>query len=100
MKPVTLTESIDEARYGEKAAQLAAAIRAGLPVPGGVALPVGFVEDVASGQPATTASTNPNDKATPPGTGRPARIAAASCAAFPPYTDSSTLLANTTGFMP
>ncbi len=50
MKPITLTESIDESSYGGKAAQLAAAIRAGLPVPGGVALPVGFVETVASGQ--------------------------------------------------
>jgi pyruvate,water dikinase len=51
MKPVPLTDSIDESRYGGKAAQLAAAIRAGLPVPGGVALPVGFVEAVATGQP-------------------------------------------------
>jgi len=51
MKPVPLTDSIDESRYGGKAAQLAAAIRAGLPVPGGVALPVGFVDAVASDQP-------------------------------------------------
>ena len=51
MKPVTLAESVDESRYGGKAAQLAAAIRAGLPVPGGVALPVGFVDAVASDQP-------------------------------------------------
>lgn len=51
MKPVTLAESTDESRYGGKAAQLAAAIRAGLPVPGGVALPAGFVDAVATGQP-------------------------------------------------
>lgn len=51
MKPVTLAESVDESRYGGKAAQLAAAIRAGLPVPGGVALSVEFVDAVASDQP-------------------------------------------------
>ncbi len=51
MKPVALAESVDEARYGGKAAQLAAAIRAGLPVPGGVALPFGFVDAVATDQP-------------------------------------------------
>jgi pyruvate,water dikinase len=51
MKPVALAESVDESRYGGKAAQLAAAIRAGLPVPGGMALPVGFVEAVATDQP-------------------------------------------------
>jgi pyruvate, water dikinase len=51
MKPVRLSESADESRYGGKAAQLAAAIRAGLPVPGGVALPVGFVEAVAADRP-------------------------------------------------
>jgi pyruvate,water dikinase len=51
MKPVVLAESLDESRYGGKAAQLAAAIRAGLSVPGGVALPVGFVEAVATDQP-------------------------------------------------
>src|ERR671916_162836 len=51
MKPITLTESIDKSSYGGKAAQLAAAVRAGLPVPGGVALPVGFVDAVATDQP-------------------------------------------------
>src|SRR5919112_2555841 len=51
MKPVVLAESLDESRYGGKAAQLAAAISAGLPVPGGVALPVGFVDAVAMNQP-------------------------------------------------
>ena len=50
MKPVVLAESLDESRYGGKAAQLAAAISAGLPVPGGVALPVGFVDAVATDQ--------------------------------------------------
>ncbi|HEV2124124.1 MAG TPA: PEP/pyruvate-binding domain-containing protein [Chloroflexota bacterium] len=51
MKPVTLAESVDESRYGGKAAQLGVAIRAGLPVPGGIALPVGFVDAVATEQP-------------------------------------------------
>ncbi|MDQ4127360.1 MAG: hypothetical protein M3151_05340 [Actinomycetota bacterium] len=51
MKPVALAESVDESRYGGKAAQLAAAIRAGLPIPGGVALPFGFVDAVATDQP-------------------------------------------------
>jgi pyruvate,water dikinase len=51
MKAVALAESVDESCYGGKAAQLAAAIRAGLPVPGGMALPVGFVDAVATGQP-------------------------------------------------
>jgi pyruvate, water dikinase len=52
MKPVALAESLDEPRYGGKAAQLAAAIRAGLPIPGGVALPAGFVDAVAASRPA------------------------------------------------
>ena len=50
MKPVVLAESLDESRYSGKVAQLAAAIRAGLPVPGGMALPVGFVDAVATDQ--------------------------------------------------
>jgi pyruvate,water dikinase len=49
MKPAALTEQLDEGRFGGKAAQLAAATRAGLPVPAGVALPVGFVDAVAAG---------------------------------------------------
>lgn len=49
MKPAALTETLDEGRFGGKAAQLAAATRAGLPVPAGVALPVGFVDAVAAG---------------------------------------------------
>ena len=53
MRPVALAEGIEESAYGGKAAQLAAAIRAGLPVPGGVALPAGFVDAVADGRPGT-----------------------------------------------
>lgn len=49
MKPVALTEQLDEGRFGGKAAQLASATRSGLPVPAGVALPVGFVDAVAAG---------------------------------------------------
>ena len=49
MKPAALTEQLDEGRFGGKAAQLAAATRAGLPVPAAVALPVGFVDAVAAG---------------------------------------------------
>lgn len=53
MKPVTLRESVDTPQYGGKAAQLAAAIRAGLPVPCGMALPVEYVDALATGQPDT-----------------------------------------------
>lgn len=49
MKRAALTEQLDEGRFGGKAAQLATATRAGLPVPAGVALPVGFVDAVAAG---------------------------------------------------
>ncbi len=49
MKPAPLTAQLDEALFGGKAAQLAAATRDGLPVPPGVALPVAFVDAVASG---------------------------------------------------
>ena len=51
MRPVALAEGVEESAYGGKAAQLAAAIRAGLPVPGGLALPAGFVDAVAADQP-------------------------------------------------
>jgi len=51
MKPVVLAKSVEESVYGGKAAQLAAAIRAGLPVPGGVALSFGFVDAVSAGHP-------------------------------------------------
>jgi pyruvate,water dikinase len=49
MKPASLTEALDESLFGGKAAQLAAAVRAGLPVPAGVALPFGFVDAVGAG---------------------------------------------------
>ena len=49
MKPASLTAAFDESLFGGKAAQLAAAVRAGLPVPAGVALPFGFVDAVAAG---------------------------------------------------
>ncbi|MET0711852.1 MAG: PEP/pyruvate-binding domain-containing protein [Jiangellaceae bacterium] len=44
-----LTEQLDECLFGGKAASLAAATRASLPVPAGVALPFGFVDRVAAG---------------------------------------------------
>jgi pyruvate,water dikinase len=44
-----LTGQLDEASFGGKAAQLAVATRAGLPVPAGVAVPVAFVDAVAGG---------------------------------------------------
>ena len=49
MKPASLTEAFDESLFGGKAAHLAAAVRAGLPVPAGVALPFGLVDAVAAG---------------------------------------------------
>jgi pyruvate, water dikinase len=51
LRPVGLSESVEEATYGGKAAQLAAALRAGLPVPDGVALAADFVEATAAGEP-------------------------------------------------
>ena len=48
MKPAALTEELEESLFGGKAAQLAAAMRAGLPVPAGVALPYEFVDAVAA----------------------------------------------------
>lgn len=47
---VPLTDAADAARYGGKAAQLAAAVRAGLPVPEGVALDAATVERIADGE--------------------------------------------------
>ena len=47
--PAALDDPLHEAAYGGKAAQLAAALRAGLPVPAGVALPVDAVAAVAAG---------------------------------------------------
>jgi pyruvate,water dikinase len=49
MKPVALREATDEGVFGGKAVQLGAGIRAGLPVPGGTALPARLVEAVAAG---------------------------------------------------
>jgi pyruvate, water dikinase len=49
MKPAALTVELDDRLFGGKAAQLAVAMRAGLPVPAGVALPFGFVAAVAAG---------------------------------------------------
>jgi pyruvate,water dikinase len=51
MKPVVLAKSVEESIYGGKAAQLAVAIRAGLPVPGGVVLSFRFVGAVAACRP-------------------------------------------------
>jgi pyruvate,water dikinase len=51
MNPAPLTAKLDDELFGGKAAQLAAAMRAGLPVPTGVALPVPFVDAVAAGRP-------------------------------------------------
>ncbi len=52
---VALAEARDEAELGGKAAQLGAAIRAGLPVPEGVALPAALVAAVAAGDDAGAA---------------------------------------------
>lgn len=50
MKAVPLAESLDETCYGGKAARLAEAIRAGLPVPNGVALSVNLVDGLSNDQ--------------------------------------------------
>jgi pyruvate, water dikinase len=50
MTPLPLSEHLDERLFGGKAAQLAAAVRAGLPVPAGAALPVAFVDAVVAGR--------------------------------------------------
>jgi pyruvate,water dikinase len=52
---VALAEARDESELGGKAVQLGAAIRAGLPVPEGVALPAALVAAVAAGDPAAVA---------------------------------------------
>ncbi len=46
---VPLEDAHDETRFGGKAAQLAVAVRNGLPVPGGVALAWAFVDRIAAG---------------------------------------------------
>ena len=50
MRPLPLSGQLDERLFGGKAAQLAAGVRAGLCVPAGIALPVTFVDAVASGR--------------------------------------------------
>jgi pyruvate, water dikinase len=52
---VALAEAQDESELGGKAVGLGAAIRAGLPVPDGVALPAALVAAVANGDPAAAA---------------------------------------------
>ncbi len=49
MKPTPLVDAIDEAEFGGKAAHLAAALRAGLPVPPGFALCTAHVDAVVAG---------------------------------------------------
>ena len=51
-----LAEASSEAVFGGKAAALAQAIQAGLPVPQGLALAASFVEAVGAGEPAPTAT--------------------------------------------
>lgn len=47
--PLALAEVSDEAVFGGKAVSLGAAVRAGLPVPPGIALPAPLVDRIASG---------------------------------------------------
>lgn len=54
MRPVALPEATDETIFGGKAVQLGAAIRAGLPVPGGMALSSVLVDAVTAAEPAAT----------------------------------------------
>lgn len=51
LRPLPLACVDDDSAYGGKAASLGAAIRAGLPVPGGVALAAPLVDSIAAGQP-------------------------------------------------
>ena len=53
---VPLVEADMEELYGAKAVGLGDALRAGLPVPPGVALPGPMVDSIASGEPASTAA--------------------------------------------
>ena len=55
MTLVRLDKVVDPELFGGKAAQLATLLRAGLPVPAGVALSVELVEAVTAGDPAATA---------------------------------------------
>ena len=56
MTPLPLQHVDDERTYGGKAASLGAAIRAGLPVPPGVALPAPLVDRVAAGDAAAVSA--------------------------------------------
>jgi pyruvate,water dikinase len=56
VRPAALQEAADEAVFGGKAVQLGAAIRAGLPVPGGMALSAALVDAIAAAAPAATAA--------------------------------------------
>ncbi|HYX88261.1 MAG TPA: PEP/pyruvate-binding domain-containing protein [Gaiellaceae bacterium] len=56
MTVASLEERLDGERFGGKAAQLATAARAGLPVPAGVALSSELVEALAAGEPAASAA--------------------------------------------
>jgi pyruvate, water dikinase len=56
MSWATLAEATDEAVFGGKAAALAVAVRAGLPVPPGLALAASFVEAVGAGEPVAVAA--------------------------------------------
>lgn len=56
MIPIGLADARDEQTYGGKAVQLGAALRAGLPVPDGFALPAELVEAIARGDGAARAT--------------------------------------------
>lgn len=56
MSLVPLADAHDEAAFGGKAVQLGASVRAGLPVPPGVALSAPLVDAVAAGDPAGVAA--------------------------------------------
>lgn len=49
LSPVPLEAAMDDRLFGGKAVSLGAALRGGLPVPGGVALSVSLVDDIAAG---------------------------------------------------
>lgn len=48
-KPVPLADAVEDSLYGGKCVSLGIALRAGLPAPGGYALPVALVSAIASG---------------------------------------------------
>ncbi|MFY0527550.1 PEP/pyruvate-binding domain-containing protein [Archangium gephyra] len=55
MSLVPLKEALSEEEFGGKAVHLGAALRAGLPVPPGFALPVALVDRIAAGEPGAVA---------------------------------------------